>query len=274
MTRVHGAALLVAALLATTACGDKRFDEGALGQWPLPKSLKEISGLALTADGRLLAHDDSHGRVSEIDYRRGTIVKTFLLGPDDVKADFEGITVAEGNVFMLASDGKLYQFREGADGERVPYTVHDTGLGDICEFEGVAFDPSIGSLLMACKIVKVPALRDSVVIYRWKLLEGLSRADRLSRLTVPAASVIGAHGWKTVHPSDITVDPRSGNYVMVASKDKALIEITPSGAVVSVRLLSGEHAQPEGLAITKDRVLIISDEAGSGPAVITLYRMR
>ncbi len=246
----------------------------ALARWLLPKSLKQISGLALTADGRLLAHDDSHGRVAEIDYRRGTIVKEFLLGPEDVKADFEGITVTgDGTVFLLASNGTLYEFKEGKDGDRVPYTMHDTGLGEDCEFEGVAFDASIQSLLLACKIVKTPALRDSMVIYRWKLGAGLARAARLSQLTVPVSLVIGSNGWKTVHPSDITIDPKSGNYVVVSSRDKALVEITPAGAVVSARLLPGDHAQAEGVAITKDRILIISDEAAGGTAAITLYRL-
>lgn len=306
MRRGRSNPLFLAACLAATACnvahGDSaahkeqeqavlakralrtqealaRTDSGApnpepVARWLLPKSLRKISGLTLTADGRLLAHDDSHGRVAEIDYRRGAIVKQFLLGPDVVKADFKGITVANDVVFLLASDGTLYQFREGKNGERVPYTVLDTQLGQACEFEGVAFDPAIQSLLFACKIVKTPALRDSLVIYRWKLQEGLSRADRLSRLTVAQSQVIGAHDWKTVHPSDITIDPKSGNYVLIASKDKALIEITPAGAVVAVHLLPGDHAQPEGVAITKDRILIISDEAGKTPAaVITLYKL-
>ena len=244
-----------------------------LARWLLPASLKEVSGLALTADGRLLAHDDSHGRVSEIDYRRGTIVKRFALEPKVDHVDFEGITVADSVVFLLASNGTLYEFAEGADGAHVPYTVHDTELGSECEFEGVAFDRALKSLLLACKIVKTPAMRDSLVIYRWKLANGLTRAARLSRLTVPIAAVAAANGWKTVHPSDITIDPKNGHYVMVASKDKAIIEITPTGVIVSARPLPGEHAQPEGLAITKDRILIVSDEAAGGTAVITLYRL-
>jgi predicted amidohydrolase YtcJ len=36
--------------------------------------------------------------------------------------------------------------------------------------------------------------------------------------------------------------------------------------------LPGEHDQAEALAITKDSILIIGDEAARKPAVITLYR--
>ena len=83
---------------------------------------------------------------------------------------------------------------------------------------------------------------------------------------------IGANGWKGLHPSDITIDPLTGNYVLIASEEKAIISITPAGAVVFVRALPRLHDQPEGVAITKDGILIVSDEAGQRPAFVTLYR--
>ena len=84
--------------------------------------------------------------------------------------------------------------------------MHDTGLGNECEFEGVAFDPNLDALLLACKNVHTKGpLRDSLVIYRWTLPSGSGAGP--SRLTVPARPVIGANGWKGLHPSDITIDP-------------------------------------------------------------------
>ena len=47
--------------------------------WKLPRRLAEISGLAMTMDNRLLAHNDEKGIIYEIDYRDGTIVKAFQL---------------------------------------------------------------------------------------------------------------------------------------------------------------------------------------------------
>jgi uncharacterized protein YjiK len=241
-----------------------------LAQWRLPVALQEISGLALTNDGRLLVHDDEVGQVWEIDYRRGVLVKRFSLGKDALRGDFEGIAVAGDAAFLLTSNGMLYEFREGADATRVEYERHDTGLKRECEFEGVAFDPAINALLLACKQVLTKELRDALVIYRWKLTS--DSAARLSQLAVPLAGIIGANGWKHLHPSDITVDPRTGNYVLIASQEKALISITPAGALVFSRSLPAAHRQAEGVAITKDNMLIISDEAAQGPAMITVYR--
>ena len=235
---------------------------GAIARWLLPDKLKEISGLTLTDDGRLLGHGDSRGNVFEVDYRRGVLVKEFALIKDEhaVKADFEGITVANGSVVLLSSDGQIYQFKEGADGENVQFTLADPGLKAVCEFEGVAFDKAINSLLLACKHVHDKSLKDSLVIFRWKL-EGDS-AKRLSRLTVPLALAIGDNKWDGLHPSDITLDPFNGNYVLISSWERALVEITPAGKVVFSRSIPGKHDQAEGIAITKDSLLIISDEAG------------
>jgi len=247
---------------------DSATSDGAVARWILPRELDEISGIALTADGRLLAHGDDRAQISEIDYRRGVIVKQFVVGKPTIRGDLEGIAVANGTVSLLTSNGVLYEFREGANGTRVDYITSDTHLGKECEFEGLAFDPSINSLLLACKNVELENARDEMVIYRWKVDGG---RDRLSALTIPLSKVLRTIEAKKLHPSDITVDPNSGNYVVIASIEQALIEITPGGDVVSARKLTGQHDQPESVAITKDKILIIGDEAGRRPAALTLY---
>jgi len=59
--------------------------------------------------------------------------------------------------------------------------------------------------------------------------------------------------------------------VLVAAKQQAIIMLTPSGDIVFSRALGDRHPQTEGVAITRDHILIISDEATNGPATITLY---
>jgi uncharacterized protein YjiK len=241
-----------------------------IARWVLPRDLREISGLALTTNGRMLMHGDEDGEVWEVDYRRGVLIKEFSLGDKRVKGDFEGITVANGLVFMLASNGKLYEFQEGANGAHVAYKVEDTGLKADCEFEGVAFDPAINALLLACKHIHDKEIQDAVVIYRWSL--NSDTTSRLTRMIVPVGDALAANGWKQLNPSDITIDPLTGNYVLVASLEKALISITPAGALVFARPLPASHPQPEGVAITKDGILMVSDEGGTGLGSITLYK--
>ena len=111
-------------------------------RWELPRRLREISGLAMTRDHRLLAHNDEAGVVFEIDYRNGSIVKEFQLADmeDPVADDFEGIATADGRIYLVTSSGRLYECREGAAGESVLFRVHTTGVGRDCEIEGLAYD--------------------------------------------------------------------------------------------------------------------------------------
>ena len=251
-----------------TAARDTTAERKAVARWVMPRDLDELSGIALTRDGRLLAQGDERGQISEIDYRRGVVTKQFVVGHPTIKADLEAITVADGFVFLLASNGTLYEFREGANGERVDYTTHDTRLGKECEFEGLAFDSTLNSLLLACKHVGIKHLKDHLVIYRWRLDGG---GNRLSRMAVPLDGILKAIGEKEFRPSDLTVDPFTGGYVVISSLQNSIVEITPDGQLVFAHKLPGDHDQPEAVAITKDSILIIGDEAKHRPAVITLY---
>ena len=271
-------ALLATALAAAAGCAAQARPDAAkpISRWALPGGLTEISGLALSTDGRLFAHNDESARIFEVDYRRGAIVKEFKLGSPTLRGDFEGLTVANGRFILLASDGTLYEFAEAADGARVSYQSYDTGLGTQCEFEGIAFEAASNSLLLACKIVLKKKLEDQLVIYRWKRGGGGGGGGdstaRTSLLSIPLARVIGTNGWKTLHPSDLTIDPASGNYVLVAAREQALIVLTPAGQLVSARPLPGSHPQAEGVAVTRDHLLLVSDEGGKLPGTLTSYR--
>lgn len=237
--------------------------------WIMPPELKEISGLALTPDGRLFTHNDEVARVFEIDPRAGIVKKSFMLGKG-LRGDFEGITVAGQDLYMILSNGVLYKFREGANGASVPYTTIDTRLGKECEFEGVAYEKDSARLVLPCKNVKLKGAGDEMVIYRWKT--GSTDTTGLSVIKVPFADVIGSGKGKRFRPSDVTIEPGTGNYVLISSLDKGLVVMTPAGQVLRSEPLPGRHLQAEGVAITRDNILIISDEATSRPAAITLYK--
>jgi uncharacterized protein YjiK len=240
-----------------------------LARWILPQTLNEISGLALSPDGRLFTHPDERGIVSEIDYRRGIVLKQFLLGRRGIQADFEGIAIAGDRMFLLSSNGKLYEFKEGANGASVEFSQHDLELGKECEFEGLGFDQAINSLVLVCKHVGIKDLKDHLVIYRWSLSE--NPGQRLSRIATPVSALMQQQGWKEFRPTSLDVDPLTGNYV-ITTAERALIVANPEGAILETRLLPDTHDQPEGVAITRDSMIIISDEAVTRPAAITLYR--
>ena len=241
-----------------------------VGQWIMPPDLREISGLALNSRGTVFTHDDNFGRVYEIDPKTGILLKGFSL-EDGVRGDFEAITTAGTDIYLLESKGKIYKFKEGADGGQVPYSVFDTKLGKECEFESLAYEADSTRLVMVCKKIRGKNAPHELLIYRFPMPLDLAT---MSTVSVPIEEITGSNKWKDFHASDITIDPITKNYVLISSREKGLLVITPEGDVVRSGPLPGDHRQPEGVAITRDSILIVSDEVNVRPAAITLYRWR
>lgn len=233
-------------------------------RWKLPGKLREISGLALTSDQRLLAVADEEAIVYEYDYDAGHLVKAFALGEPTVRDDFEGIAVLGDTVWLMTSKGNLYSAKEGNDGERVEYDKHKLGFKDDCELEGIAADERRRILILVCKDAKKKKDR---LIYEWSV-DGNYRKFRL-----PEAEIAAVLGKKRVHPSGIEVDPGNGNLLVIAARENVVFALSRTGDFLDVIMkLDGDlHRQSEGISVTSDGRLLIADEAGKGTATLTVY---
>ena len=284
------AALALAALLALTACGERDGRdtaaasapiEGTLGeyaldapsmQWNLPKRLREISGLAANDEGRVFGHDDERAIVYELDYHAGRIIKAFALGDGAVRDDFEGIAIAGADFYLMTSNGRIYRTREGADGEHVPFTSVETGLGERCELEGLAWDREEEVLLVPCKLARAADLQGRVAVYAW--------SPALSQIVPNAGFQVAEHdlasriGESHFNPSSIELTS-DGHLLLLAGRQHALAELGRDGSIVAaVRLGKAYHRQPEGLTLSPDDDLIIADEGEEGRARIAVYRRK
>jgi len=240
-----------------------------VARWELPAMLAEISGLALTANGRLLTHGDESGDLYEIDYRTGLVARRFSLGPDPVTEDFEAIAVRDSVVTLFTSKARLFEFGEGRNESSVAFTTRELVLDDDCrEFEGAEYSPDGTTLVLACKTPRGKG--KDLLLYRRDASDTTS--DRFERINIPIDS-IRARGprWKEFSASGITIRPDNGNYLLVAGPQRGYLEVTPEGSVVVARSLSADHPQAEGIAMTRDGLLLISDEAANGRASLTVY---
>jgi uncharacterized protein YjiK len=248
------------------------FDQSAAVRWRLPGRLKEISGLALTPDGRLLAHNDENGTVFEIDYRTGEVTKSFDLADSRgvVAGDFEGIAMAEDRVYLVTSDGRLYESPEGRNGDRVPCIVYDTQLGSDFEIEGLAYEPATRDLLLAAKAPRGKTAKDDLSIFRWST--GTKRVADGGPIPIPIEEIAARIKGKEFNATGVERHPLSGNYFLVAGPQHAIVEITPEGALVGVEELPGDrHPQVEGITFAADYRLIVSDEGSDKRSQLTLY---
>lgn len=315
MSVVAWRALLGLGVLASAACGERRPADGDRASAPsaqasvedaakpdtitgidlasspaskvsLPAELHEISGLAVTADGRLFAHGDEDGTVYQLDPRSGRVTKRFALAatgddPDLGKkvrdgrlaGDFEDIAIAGDRFFLVSSNGVLLEFAEGEDGGSVPYRAYPTGLEKVCEVEGLAFDPSAKSLLLLCKTMREKSGRQQVVVYAWSLADR-SLGDK-PRLAVPWSALARATGGNGFNGSALTLTPGGQSLLMVAGMQQLFAEVGPDGAVRRGGAMDkGTHPQPESLAFLPDGTLLVASEGGKGEAVLTRYSVR
>ena len=236
----------------------------------LPRALREVSGLAVTTDGRVFGHGDERGIIFQVDHQSGTIVKWFALGSPAVFDDLEGLAVVDERLFLVTSRGRLYETREGENGVAMPYTSFDTGFGAQCELEGLAYEPSDRSLIIGCKRPYDPALRGLVTLFRWSIDRRAPSTP--SRISIPVGEIVRGTEVKGFHPSAVEREPRTGHYVVVAGPQHVIAELTPAGGVVATRVLSGRaHQQPEGVTFLGDSAVLIADEGGTGRGRLTMY---
>ncbi len=246
-------------------------DSESLQQWKLPKRLKEISGLALTPDGRLFTVTDEKAIVYELDYQQGKIVKAFALGDPTVSGDFEGIAILNDVFYLVTSKGRLYATAEGNDGDRMQFKTYKTGLGKLCEVEGLAQDRQSGTLLLACKKSRVKGKGGRLSVFVWSPSTGKVLRER--KIMIPEDDILDKLDKKHISPSGIAVDPGTANLYVVAARQRAIIEMKPNGELINAIILplAGRHRQAEGIEITRDGRLLIADEGGKKKARLSVY---
>jgi uncharacterized protein YjiK len=197
-------------------------------------------------------------------------VKRFTLGDTALTGDFEGMTITPDGDFWLAdSQGRLFKFREGEDNAYVAFERFNTGVGETCEVEGIAYQASDESFVLACKRLRggSRASRESAPSLRaWSV-----GADEARAWGPTSAELATAAGVRSFQPSDLEFDPRSGRLIVISANAGAIAELGADGAVISARALTGRHRQTEGVAVLPDGSLILADEGGNDQALISRY---
>ena len=262
----------LAVLQRNISLANYTLNEETATHWKLPRNLEEISGLAMTRDDQLFAHNDERGIIFEIDYQNGAIAKAFQLSDmkNPVASDFEGIATIDDQIYLVTSSGRLYECREGTAGESVIFNVYTTGVGRDCEIEGLAYDESKRALLLMCKDARSEGMEGQLAVYHWSIDQKQLKKD--AHTVIPVVEFSQHIKGKNFQPSGIERHPVSGNYFIIAARQGAIAEITPGGKVIAVREFPAQwHRQAEGITFAADGTLIIADEGAGKRARLTLY---
>lgn len=242
-------------------------DHGALElQLKLPPALQEVSGLALTDSGTLLAVADEQAAVFEIDLAAATIEPWLAIGQPPLAGDFEGIEWTPERVWLVDSDGVLL-WSDGENYERIA-----TGLGDLCEIEGLARDPVSEHLQLLCKQPRSKALsKDTLYLWAASAADGTRNTD--ADLAFDLRPALESLELKKLQPSGIAYADAGERILIVAARQKALLTFSRSGAFLRATKLpeAGKHRQAEGLSVLPDGRVVIADEGGKKRARLSVY---
>lgn len=240
----------------------------------LSSQLDEISGITFTPDNRLFAHGDEYADIFELDPSNGSIIKKFTLGSLlAVKGDFEDIAFAKDKFYLLESNGKMYEFQEGKNGEFISYKTYKTFLSAKFDVEGLCYDNETNSLLLACKESGSKELGKDKVVYSFSL-DNLE-LDELPRFIIPFKDIKNNTAEGKFNPSGIARNPQSGTFYIIAARGNTIVEISKTGEILDQSDLPQEvHRQAEGIAFKNDGTLFISNESDGKTPIIIIYSQK
>jgi len=266
---------LIATIILLSACVEEIAPANSYTTTPgkkirLPKALNEISGLAMASETSVFAHDDEYGIVYEINTESGAVLRAFALGEPTVKDDFEGIAVSGEHIYLLTSNGRIYEAPIGEHGERVIFNVYDTGLGERCEFEGLAAAGTSGEFLALCKRSAKNLPQRAVNIFRWSVADKLQPPELALSISLDVLADNQADAFRAS-----AVERRNnGGLVIISAANAMLIEANANGEILRSKNLSKKaHRQAEGVTISSAGDIIIADEAARrGHGQISVYK--
>jgi hypothetical protein len=255
--------------LMLAACGNTRPDGDI--SYNLPDRLTEASGLAVAGPDSVFTHNDEFAIIYEYRLDDGKVLRAFALGKPTLEGDFEGIATGRGRVFLVTSDGLIYSFAPGKDGDRVAYRVYDSGIGPRCEIEGLSQGPDPDELLLMCKRFRNDSSDALLEAYRWRI--GEDRADERPFLSIPLKGLLDKADRAEFRPSGLEYYPACQQFYIVSARNHVVLVLDRAGKFVEKRKFKAKrHPQAEGIAIMPDGRLVLADEGSrSRKGRLTVY---
>ena len=231
-------------------------------QWLLPARLHEASGLAVADFQSVYIHNDELGEIYQLNIQNGVISKLASISWPPVKDDFEGIAVTPNSIYLMTSSGKLFEVKDTRTNK--PHQIVgarriDTGLKNICEFEGLHYLEN--KLLMPCKEDLVKGSDGRFRVFAFDL-ESESITEFLS------LDIKQIEGIKRMAATAFEATAR--HYYIVTEDYLVRIDRTTLRGD-SFRLNAKLHRQVEGIALLPNGNIILVEDNRRGLARLTRY---
>ena len=239
----------------------------------LPESLKEISGLALISENELLTHNDEEGIIYKFNISSGEITGQFKIGDEKIEEDFEGIAAVKDSAYLVTSNGIIYKFFIPLKDERVDFVKFKTFLASGNDIEGICYDESKKSLLLACKNDPGKGFKQVRAVYTFNLNK--MSLERKPRFLISLKELEEKFNIGGFAPSGIEINPINNNFFIISANPEAILELSPDGEILNALKLSNKmYKQSEGITFLKNGFMVISDEGQKNPARIAIVKFK
>ncbi len=235
--------------------------------------LEEISGLSYYKDGLLAAVEDEDGILYIIDAKTGEISKKIDFGD---KGDYEGVEIIDNHVFVLDSDGDIFDFRLTGNDD-LDVDKEETKLSASNDTEGLG---RLGNdLLIALK--GSGDIDDNKVdgkaiylysVFKRKINENEFLSIDEERLNEFISKRKYFNKVNDFDPSAIALHPIT-NDIYLLSADKVLTVFSKDKQLKEViRLNPITYNQAEGICFAPDGTMYISSEGDGGKGKIMIIQ--
>lgn len=241
--------------------------------WELPIELNEVSGIVWIDTHTLACVQDEVGMIYLYDLNDKAVVEEI---PFAGNGDYEGIALHKENLYVMQSDGLLYEIKDWKATNKVVST-YQTGFNSANNMESLTYSIADDCLLT------VPKDKDGQNEYKGIYKINLNTKNAA---TESPAFVIDMNApelkeyrhkkiYKTFNPSEIAEHPITKEIYVLDGKKPKLMILDPQGEIKKVYKLDEiNFPQPEGMTFSDDGDLYISNESATGPATIQLVELK
>jgi len=242
----------------------------------LPPVLEEISGIVLLNGHIMACIQDEEGDLFFYGLKEKRILKRVGFGKD---ADYEDLALAGDNVYVLRSNGTIYELENYDNEEDIVVNEYKTRLSKKNNCEGLCYDPKKNSLLIALK--GEPEAGEEQDFDGFKAIYTFDIAKK--KVKKKPAYLIDLEQIKEAkkqsgnfrfQPSAIAIHPITDEIYVLASVGKAIIVMNRAGELLHyAKLNKWLFVQPEGISFAPDGTLYISNEGDGGNGTIMEFGM-
>lgn len=248
----------------------------------LPDTLYEVSGLTDIDSAHVGCVQDEKGIVFSYNVFKSRIESHSTFYGD---GDYEGITKAGNDVYVLRSDGILFRIKDYVKGNSIVTDSFDTHI-PINNNEGLCFDEKNNILLIAAKgkTKKTKTTQNLRYIYGFKL-DSLMMIDTAllvidindiamklegKKVSLPPSikkNGVVKEGNLKFKPSSIAIHPINDRLYILSAADNLLLVFSRNGKIEDVNLLPSKlFPKPEGLTFLPNGDMFIANEGKGGNA--------